>query len=103
MEIINITGRYSVMLAIVLFATSEAIAGPRVDVIIGPRAPELERFAAAELAGQFKQLFDADVKIADEIPAQFTHLILIGSLETNPAIGWPGAALPRLSDQGHMV
>ena len=91
------------MLALVLFATGEVIAGPRVDVVVGPEAPELERFAAAELAGQFKQLFDADVQIADKVPAQFTHLILVGSLDTNPAIGWLGAALPKLSDQGHMV
>ena len=63
----------------------------------GRRSPgaELERFAAAELAGQFKQLFDADVKISDKVPAQSTHLILIGSVDTNPAIAGLGVQLPN--------
>src|SRR5258708_39550600 len=65
-------------LALILFAAGRAIAGPRVDVVVGPKAPELERFAATELGSQFKQLFDAEVKIAEKVPARFTHLILVG-------------------------
>ena len=58
--------------------------GPRVDVVVGGNAPALERFAAEELAGQFRRLFDADVKIADKAPAQFTHLIYVGRSADQP-------------------
>ncbi len=91
------------VLAFALFVVGRAMAGPQVDVVVGPHAPELERFAATELAGQFKQLFEAEVTITDKLPAKSTHLILIGSLGTNPAIGRLGAKLPKLSDQGHLL
>jgi hypothetical protein len=79
-------------------------AGPRVDVVTGPDAPRLERFAAAELAGQFKQLFDAEVHLSHKIPPQSGHLILLGSPATNPAVkAAAGDRWPMLSDQGHLV
>lgn len=88
---------------------SEAAAGPRVDVVVGASAPKLERFASDELAGQFKRLFDADVRIGDAIPPAADKgeadavLILLGSPATNPAIKALGAAFPKLSDQGHTL
>jgi hypothetical protein len=103
MKIVNKPGLYSGILALILFVAGEAFAGPRVDVVVGPKAPELERFAAAELAGQFKQLFDADVKISDKLPAQSPQLILIGNVDTNPAIASLGVQFPKLSDQGHVI
>lgn len=80
-----------------------ALAGPRVDVVVGPDAPELERFAAAELAGQFQRLFDADVKTSDQVPKESAHLILVGSPATNPAIKSLEIPWPKLSDQGHLL
>ena len=52
-----------------LLATGVSAAGPRVDVVVDEKAPALERFAAEELAAQFRRLFDADVKIVDKAPA----------------------------------
>lgn len=95
--------RYFAALVIGLLLSATASAAPRVDVVIGPAAPKLERFAADELAAQFKKLFDAEVRIADKIPAESQHLILLGSPATNPAIKSLGDAFPKLSDQGHLL
>ncbi len=103
MEIVKKIGRFTFVLVLAVFVAGEAMAGPLVDVVVGPQAPELERFAAAELAGQFKQLFDADVTISNKVPSQSAQLILIGSLNTNPAIAALGVSLPKLSDQGHVL
>jgi hypothetical protein len=89
--------------AALFFTTSAAWAGPRVDVVVGPQAAELERFAAQELAGQFERLFEAEVKISDKVPAKPEHLILIGSPTTNPAIQALDVKWPKLSDQGHLL
>ncbi len=86
-----------------MLLAGEALAGPRVDVIVGSAAPELERFAAQELAGQFQKLFEADVKIGETIPGDAGHLILIGSPATNPSIKPLSEKWPKLSDQGHLV
>lgn len=80
-----------------------AVAGPRVDVVVGADAPKLEKFAAAELAAQLKRLFDADVHIAAKVPAA-GNLILIGSPATNPAVAkTTGKDWPKLSNQGHLL
>ena len=83
------------------------VAGPRVEVVVGPQAPALEQLAARQLADQFKRLFDADVQIGSSVPdgaaAKPSSLILVGSPATNPAIQTLGAAFPRLSDQGHAL
>jgi hypothetical protein len=73
-------------------------------VVVGPEAPRLERFAAQELAGQFKQLFDAEVVIADKVPKEAHHLILIGSPTTNPVVKTAaGEHWPKLTHQGHLL
>lgn len=78
-------------------------AGPKVDVVVGAKAPELERFAASELAGQFKKLFEADVTVSEQVPAGAGPLILIGTPATNPALKPLSANWPKLTDQGHLV
>ncbi len=83
--------------------TGQSVAGPKVDVVVGAKAPELERFAASELVGQFKKLFEAEVKLSDHAPAGDVPLILIGSPVTNPALKPLAATWPKLTDQGHMV
>lgn len=76
-------------------------AGPAVHVIVAAEAPPLERLAASELAGQFKQLFDAQVVIAAAAPSDAANVVLIGSPHTNPAVKTAvGEGWPRLSDQG---
>ena len=88
---------------VTLFPARSAVAGPRVDVVVGTDAPELERFAARELTGQFQQLFDADVTIADKVPSEAAHLILLGSPATNPAVKSVMRGWPKLSNQGHAL
>lgn len=79
-------------------------AKPRVTLIVGPNAPPLERFAAEELAGQLRQLFDAQATIATDFPQSQEPLILLGSPATNPALAMAiGLNWPKLSDQGHAL
>lgn len=85
-----------------LFAGS-AIAGPNVDVIVGAKAPELERFAAGELADQLKKLFEAEVRVSEQMPDRAGPLILIGSPATNAALKPLAETWPKLTDQGHLV
>ena len=91
------------MLLLCLLASNAALAGPSVDVVVGADAPELERFAAEELAGQFKRLFDAEVTIGEKAPPDAANLILVGSPSTNPSLKSLGAQWPKLSDQGHVL
>src|SRR5579859_857928 len=87
----------------IIVANSVVLAGLRVDVVIGPQAPPLERFAAEELAGQFQRLFDADVAISENVPADAPRLILLGSPATNPAVKSFLPEWPKLSNQGHVL
>ena len=88
----------------VWFAGSPSQAGPPVDVVVASNAPRLEKFAADELAAQFKQLFDANVRISDKPPASSAMLVLIGSPDTNPAVKRAGGdRWPKLSDQGLVI
>jgi hypothetical protein len=91
-------------LLVLLVSGPAPAAGPRVDVVIGPEAPRLERFAARELAEQFRQLFDAQVQVSDKVPAGAGYRILLGSPATNPAVKEAaGDRWPKLSDQGHLL
>src|SRR5262249_18510774 len=84
--------------------TGWASAGPRVDIVVGAKAHPLEKFAAQELAAQFKLLFEAQVKVSDRLPAEPQNLILVGSPATNSTIAkFAGDRWPKLSDQGHLV
>ncbi len=91
-------------LAALAFIAAPGLAAPKVAVVVGPDAPKLERFAADELAAQFKQLFDAKVTVSDKIPVGVDHLVLVGSPRTNPAVGKAvGDKWPKLTDQGHVL
>lgn len=88
----------------VWFAGSPSQAGPPVDVVVAGNAPRLEKYAADELAAQFKQLFDANIRISDKPPAGSAMLVLIGSPDTNPAVKRAvGDRWPKLSDQGLVI
>jgi len=86
-----------------VLSANVALAGHRVDVVVGTDAPELERFAAEELAGQFKRLFDAEVRIGDKVPEDANYLIFVGSPATNTEIKSRRVPWPKLSDQGHVL
>ena len=81
-------------------------AGEQITVVVGRDAPELERFAAAELQDQFQRLFDAEVEIAHALPGggEESAVVLIGSPATNRAVAEAvGDSWPELSDQGHLL
>jgi hypothetical protein len=83
---------------------SSLSAGPHVDLVVGPQAPKLERFAAEELAAQLAKLYGADTAIVDKAPDGDMPLVLIGSPATNPAVKQAvGEKWPKLSEQGHIL
>ena len=87
-----------------LSATAKIEAKSRVVVVIGPAAPELEKLAASELQQQFQRLFDVDVAVSTEKPADRSLLVLVGSPATNPAIKkLAGNVWPKVSDQGLVI
>lgn len=86
---------------------AEAAAGPRVDIVIGEKAPALERLAADELSAQLKRVYEADVKIGSTAPADAPHVIFVGSPDTNASMkpfanSWPSGD-KKLTDQGHLL
>ncbi|MBI1916776.1 MAG: hypothetical protein HYS12_18880 [Planctomycetes bacterium] len=92
------------LLALLVAGPSILAAGPRIDVVIGPDAPRLERFAARELTDQLRKLFDARVQVSEKVPTSAEHLILLGSPATNPAVKEiAGDRWPKLTDQGHLL
>lgn len=97
-----------VVLALVSFQASpgQDTKGPAVTLVTGIDAPALEKFAAEELAGQLKLLFEADVTVKNSDAAlEAGNIIMVGSPATNPVIedladsGWP----KDLSGQGHVL
>ncbi|HVW37157.1 MAG TPA: alpha-glucuronidase family glycosyl hydrolase, partial [Pirellulales bacterium] len=84
--------------------SSPLSAGPHVDIIVGPQAPKLERFAAEELAAQLTKLYAAEAAVVEKAPAGDAPLVLVGSPMTNPAVKQAaGDGWPKLSDQGHLL
>ncbi len=90
-----------------LYPTNQLLAAPRVDIVIGEKAPALERLAAEELSNQLKRVYEADTKIGSTAPADATHVIFVGSPDTNAgmkpfAAQWPSGD-KKLTDQGHLL
>lgn len=72
-----------------------------VDVVVGPTASELERFAAEELKTQLQRLLDVKVNVRTEVPSGQTPIVLVGSPQTNPSLHFLAKDWPHeLSDQG---
>src|SRR5262245_8356057 len=91
----------------VVLAHGVVVAGPRVDIVIGEKAPALERLAADELSGQLKRVYEADVQIDSKPPEDSPHVIFVGSPDTNAnmkqfADSWPSGD-KKLTDQGHLL
>lgn len=95
------------LVMLLAISCSEALAGPRVDIVIGEKAPALEKLAADELASQLKRLYEADVKIGSTAPANAEHVFFVGSPDTNASMkpfadSWPSGD-KKLTDQGHLL
>src|SRR5262249_11855308 len=102
----GLTALVALVLLLVL-SCAEVFAGLRVDIVIGEKAPALERLAADELASQLKRVHEADVKIAVTAPADSPHVIFVGSPDTSASMkpfanSWPSGD-KKLTDQGHLL
>lgn len=87
---------------ILLSSPAVLFAGPKVEVVIDDKAPQLEQRAADEVAALLKRLYQAEVtKLAAPSGSQPT--IFIGSPTTNPALTFAKADWPKLTEQGHLV
>lgn len=91
--------------AVIALHTVEIVhaGGPQVALIVGPQAPPLEQLAARELAGQLKQLYDAEVTIEDGLNPGEAAVIVLGSPATNPALKPLAGDWPALTVQGHTL
>src|SRR5271165_4541157 len=58
----------------------------RLAIVVGEKAPPLERMAAEELAGMLRCLFEGSVEVASRLAPRATSLILIGQPETNSTL-----------------
>ena len=81
---------------------TEAAAVETVSIVFGNDSPQLERLAANELASQFRRLFqNVTVTVGMEPTGEATHVVLVGSPETNVHVrALAGSSWPKLSDQG---
>ena len=57
-----------VILLLALLPPQSPAEERRVDLVVGANAPRLESYAAQEMAGQLKRLFNAQVSISAQIP-----------------------------------
>src|SRR5206468_2097492 len=56
------------ILLLLSIAPAALAAGPRVDIVIGEKAPALEKRAAEDIAVDLRKVYDAEVKIATTAP-----------------------------------
>jgi len=78
-------------------------AGPQVSVVTNAQPQSLERIAAEEVAGCLKRLYQAEVKVETQPNNQSTHVIFVGTPETNAQMkAWAGD-WPKMTDQGHCL
>jgi hypothetical protein len=81
---------------------ADAPAPPKVAVIVGPSAGQLECYAAGQLCDYLTKLYGIKVRPVTALPKAAEIGLLVGSPTTNPAVaktlgagGWP-----KVSDQG---
>ena len=85
--------RYSLLIfnSAVLLLLGFSVSFANDNILVGENAPELDRYAAAQLQDMLARLSD-DSSLEDGI------VFLIGNPETNPAI--PKSSWPKVSEQG---
>jgi len=94
--------RYVWSLLVIVSLTTAVQAAPRVDVVLGPAAPELERFAADELCEYLVKLFGIHSFPKRNLSPDGTTVFLIGRPETNPKVkqALTKSPFPQVTDQG---
>ena len=88
------------MMGLTVGMANENVSRP--GVVIGPQAPELERYAADQLCAYLAKLFKVQVQPTTKIPSEADVLFLIGNRDSNPLVKQATStpAFPKLSDQG---
>ncbi|MBI2824038.1 MAG: hypothetical protein HYX69_05015 [Planctomycetia bacterium] len=76
---------------------------PRLAIVIGPQAPELERFAAGQLKSILERLYTLQVEIATKATAASNVQIVLGQRTTNPLLRDAPRPADGLSDQGLLL
>jgi len=104
-HIVSAYGHYQLGAAVLIkwkLDAEPAVAVPRVGVQIGPKANDLQRYAADELAGYLGKLFRIEARPAVQRPESADVLLLVGAPGTNPAVAKAlgKEAWPKVSDQG---
>ena len=73
---------------------------PRVAVVIGSDAPELDRYTGDQLCHYLQKLFGMDVQPTAELPESAEVGLLVGTPTTNAAVASALGSGPKVSDQG---
>ena len=73
--------------------------GSRVAVVVGEKAPDVERFAASELCGYLNKLFGLSVQPTTTLDASASAVFLIGNPASNALI----KAFPKVGEQGVVI
>jgi hypothetical protein len=74
-----------------------------IEVILPPKASELERFAASELQRYLKHLFDVSARIVPK-PSDSADVVFLLGVSTDPGVSSSSEdRLPELSDQGFLL
>ena len=55
------------------------VAAPKVNVVVGAQAPQLEQFAAREVADLLRRLFGAEVKLENRPSGDAEGWVFVGS------------------------
>src|SRR5262245_20511320 len=84
-----------------LYVSAVCAERPRVSVIVGASAPQLERFAASELCSYLDKLYRVKTEQRSAASPGAQVVFLVGSPRTNPAIRTAaGNSFPSVSEQG---
>jgi hypothetical protein len=90
--------------AVILLAGTVATMAkepPRVGVVVGREAPEIEQYATAQLCYYLQKLYGIQVQPGSSISATAQVLFLVGTPTTNPWVKQAaGDAFPKVTEQG---
>ena len=98
------SGSSNVAIIALLCCGSFTRAADKVHIVHGPDAPQIEKYAASELKGQFERLF-SDVEVAvGTAPSAGAHTtVFVGSPTSNPQLAESFSRWPEVSDQGIVI
>lgn len=100
----NNTRMVSLLSVAMLCCGLPATAADKVHIVHGPHAPQIEKYAADELKGQFERLFsDIHVVVGTAASPDAITTVFVGSPATNPPLATLFTSWPDVSDQGIVI